>query len=115
MSCKAAQTIANTATPVGRINVVIRYALLMTRLRSIASCLLLFALASCGGVSDAPSTASVLQRGISSDPETLDQHRSRSIQAADVIRDLGEGLLGYSATGELIPAAAESWERTYPN
>ena len=82
----------------------------MTRLRSIASCLLLFALASCGGASDAPSTASVLQRGISSDPETLDQHRSRSIQAADVIRDLGEGLLGYSATGELVPAAAASWE-----
>ena len=33
-----------------------------------------------------------------------------SVQAAEVLRDLGEGLAGYSATGELIPAAAESWE-----
>ena len=61
--------------------------------------------------SDNPTgVGSVLQRGIPTDPETLDQHKARSIQAADVLRDIGEGLVAYSATGELVPAAAESWE-----
>ena len=65
--------------------------------------------AACGGDKhEAPTNT--LQRGLPSDPETLDHHKSRSVQAAEVLRDLGEGLAGYSATGELIPAAAERWE-----
>ena len=71
---------------------------------------MLAVVAACGGADKVAGPPNTLQRGISSDPETLDQHKSRSIQAADVIRDLGEGLVGYSATGELIPAAAQSWE-----
>ena len=51
-----------------------------------------------------------LQRGLPTDAETLDHHKARSIQAHDVLRDLGEGLVGYSATGDLIPAAAKSWD-----
>ena len=51
----------------------------------------------------------ILDRGLSSEPESLDPQRARSTQAADVLRDLGEGLAGYSATGELIPAGAVSW------
>ena len=66
--------------------------------------------ASCGGEKEPAGPPDTLQRGIATDPETLDQHKARSTQAADVIRDLGEGLVGYSATGELLPAAAESWE-----
>ena len=31
------------------------------------------------------------------------------MQAAEVLRDIGEGLVAYSATGELVGAAAESW------
>lgn len=65
--------------------------------------------ASCGGSGDQAPMGSVLQRGLPSDPETLDQHKARSVQAAEVLRDLGEGLVGYSPTGELVPAAAESW------
>ena len=83
----------------------------MKRLLSIALIILApLSAAACGGADKAAGPPNTLQRGISSDPETLDQHKSRSIQAADVIRDLGEGLVGYSATGELIPAAAQSWE-----
>ncbi len=52
----------------------------------------------------------VLYRGNSAEPESLDSHKARSTQAADVLRDIGEGLLAYSNTGELIAAAAESWE-----
>jgi oligopeptide transport system substrate-binding protein len=53
---------------------------------------------------------SVLHRGLPSDPESVDPHKARSTQAGDVLRDIGEGLLGYSATGELLPGVAESWE-----
>lgn len=52
---------------------------------------------------------SILHRGLSSDPESIDPHKARSVQAAEVLRDIGEGLLAYSATGELVGAAAESW------
>ncbi len=69
--------------------------------------LLLFALGACTGVEDAEST---LHRGLGTEPESLDAHKARSTQAADVLRDIGEGVVGYSAHGELIPAAAESWE-----
>jgi oligopeptide transport system substrate-binding protein len=72
--------------------------------------LLVAALAGCGDRPDQPGTPTTLERGLSSDPETLDQHKLRSTQAADVLRDLGEGLVGFSATGELVPAAAERWD-----
>ena len=52
---------------------------------------------------------STLHRGLSSDPESIDPHKARSTQAAEVLRDIGEGLVGYSATGTLVGAAAESW------
>ncbi len=52
----------------------------------------------------------VLYRGNGAEPESLDPHKSRTIQSADVLRDIGEGLLGYSPSGDLIPAAAEKWE-----
>ena len=61
------------------------------------------------GADDASKDGSVLRRGLATDPETLDGHKARSIQAADVLRDLGEGLVTYSATGELTAGTAESW------
>jgi oligopeptide transport system substrate-binding protein len=58
---------------------------------------------------DSGRPASTLQRGLNTDPESIDPHRARSVQAAEVLRDIGEGLVAYSATGELVGAAAESW------
>ena len=76
-----------------------------------AALLVLFTfLAACWGGPDQNTPTNTLQRGLSSDPETLDPHKARSTQAADILRDLGEGLVGHTATGELVPAAAESWE-----
>ena len=66
-------------------------------------------LAGCGP-DDAHSSSSVLNRGISSDPESLDAHKARSLQAADVLRDLGEGLVSFTATGEMTAGTAESWD-----
>ena len=53
---------------------------------------------------------SVLNRGLGAEPESLDNHKSRTNQAGDVQRDLGEGLTGYNADGELVMAAAERVE-----
>jgi oligopeptide transport system substrate-binding protein len=67
-------------------------------------------LVSCSTGEDPTAEPSVLHRGLSSDPESLDPHKARSVQAADILRDIGEGLLAYSASGELIPGVAESWQ-----
>ena len=82
--------------------------------------LIILALAACAGAflvlksddkpgTDAPSVAT-LNRGLVSDPESLDPHKARSTQAAEVLRDIGEGLMTYSADGELVGGAAESWD-----
>ncbi|MEQ8207814.1 MAG: peptide ABC transporter substrate-binding protein [Woeseia sp.] len=66
---------------------------------------LLFA---CSGPPD--TAGSLLNRGVGPEPESLDPHHTRTTQAHRVQRDLFEGLVGYSADGALIPAAAERWE-----
>jgi len=53
--------------------------------------------------------ASVLHRGLSTDPESVDPHKARSVAAGEVLRDIGEGLLSYSPTGELVAGAAKEW------
>ena len=69
--------------------------------------------------SDQENTAqSLLNRGTGAEPESLDPHKSRTTQAGDLQRDLGEGLTGYTPDGELVAAAAERWtlsddDRTY--
>jgi len=61
------------------------------------------------GQPDQSAKTSILHRGLASDPESVDPHKMRSIQAGIVLRDIGEGLLGYTPTGELIGAAADHW------
>jgi oligopeptide transport system substrate-binding protein len=69
---------------------------------------LLAGLAACDA--ERPQEEVVLQRGLAADPESLDPHKSRSTEAGDVLRDLGEGLMGYSPQGELELRAAGSYE-----
>ena len=79
---------------------------MLRRLLLLALGTVLLALAACGGVDE----QAMLKRGLGAEPESLDPHRSRSAEAGDVQRDFGEGLTGYSASGELEPRAAERWE-----
>lgn len=51
-----------------------------------------------------------LNRGLNGDPESLDPHIATSTQAADVLRDIGEGLVRLSRSGEIEGGCAESWE-----
>jgi len=81
----------------------------MQALRFLLLFIVLSAVSACGGPNDAEPSSSILNRGITSDPESLDAHKARSLQAASVLRDLGEGLIGVTPTGELTAGAAESW------
>jgi len=64
----------------------------------------------CSSEPDKPEPVSTLQRGLPADPETLDVQVARSTQAADIQRDIGEGLFTYSREGDVVPAAAERFE-----
>ena len=70
----------------------------------------LFAITACGGGNDVETPTNVLNRGLVSDPETLDAHKARSLQSADVLRDLGEGLVTFTSTAEVAAGTAESWD-----
>lgn len=69
-----------------------------------------FAVSSCSNREDPLAGQSIINRALSTEPESLDPQKSRSVQALDVLRDIGEGLVAYSASGELIAATAASWE-----
>ncbi|MDX1405927.1 MAG: peptide ABC transporter substrate-binding protein [Woeseiaceae bacterium] len=81
--------------------------LVWPRLLLMACIAVLFA--ACGRTDDV-GTISVLNRGLGAEPESLDFHKARTIQAGDVQRDIGEGLMGYTATGELVLAAAQGYQ-----
>lgn len=52
----------------------------------------------------------VLHRGNSGEPQTLDQAHTSIDVEANILKDLYEGLTVYGASGEILPGAAESWE-----
>ncbi|MDJ0939416.1 MAG: peptide ABC transporter substrate-binding protein [Woeseiaceae bacterium] len=79
----------------------------MTRLRWLTITVFALLVSACA---DHDAGLSVLKRGLGTEPESLDPQMARSVQAADVLRDTGEGLVGYSADGRVVAAAAESWE-----
>jgi oligopeptide transport system substrate-binding protein len=64
---------------------------------------------SCGESGNDGPQVSTLQRVLNADPESIDPHKSRSSQSGEVLRDIGEGLVSYSASGELVGGAADTW------
>jgi oligopeptide transport system substrate-binding protein len=52
----------------------------------------------------------VLRKGNGAEPESLDPHRAESVTAANILRDLFEGLTLEAADGRIIPGAAERWD-----
>lgn len=64
-----------------------------------------------GAAAEEPQLAAeqVLRLGNGPEVETLDPHRTEGVSAANVMRDLFEGLLTEAADGTLIPGAAQSW------
>ena len=60
----------------------------------------------------APATrpATVLNRGVGPEPDTLDPHLTSTYQAKEVLHDLFEGLVTHDANGDIVPGVAEEWE-----
>lgn len=58
----------------------------------------------CAGVQ-----ADTLRRGLGAEPDSLDIHQAQGLPAVQVLRDLGEGLVTFDATGALAPGVAENW------
>jgi oligopeptide transport system substrate-binding protein len=84
-------------------------------------CGLLLALTACGGPAPPPAAgagdagttfdmATRLVRGNGPEPDSLDPQRARNVEAANVLRDVLEGLTAIGRDGEAVPAAAERWE-----
>jgi len=51
----------------------------------------------------------IFNRGNSTEPATLDPHKSEDVSSGNILRDLYEGLVTEDASGKLIPGAAEKW------
>ncbi len=51
----------------------------------------------------------MLNRGLGSAPDSFDPQKARTVQSGTVLRDIGEPLLTYTATGELTGGVAEAW------
>jgi len=60
------------------------------------------------GVESVAVERNTLHRGIGSDPDSLDAHKTNALQSFTVLDDLGEGLLADDRQGGLIPGVAES-------
>jgi oligopeptide transport system substrate-binding protein len=62
-------------------------------------------------LASAPAFAEqVLRRGNGTEPESLDFQKSSSVAAANIQRDMAEGLVSLAADAELVPGAAQSWD-----
>ncbi len=51
----------------------------------------------------------VYNRGNAGDPSSLDPHKTSTVQEANILRDLFEGLAAQNSKAEVIPGVAESW------
>jgi len=70
------------------------------------------------GAMSAASAEVVYNRANSGEPETLDTHKTSTVQESHILRDMLEGLVTYNAKGEAVPGQAIKWEvsddgRTY--
>ena len=58
----------------------------------------------------AASAEVVYNRANSGEPETLDTHKTSTVQESHILRDMLEGLVTYNAKGEAVPGQAAKWE-----
>jgi oligopeptide transport system substrate-binding protein len=52
----------------------------------------------------------VYNRANSGEPETLDTHKTSTVQESHILRDMLEGLVAYNVKGEAVAGQAEKWE-----
>lgn len=54
----------------------------------------------------------ILRKGNGAEPQTLDPHKAEGVPAANILRDLYEGLVSEAPSGDLVPGVAKRWEIT---
>ncbi len=69
----------------------------------------LFAAAATLALTSAASAEVVYNRGNNADPETLDPHKTSTVQESHILRDLLEGLVAYNNNADIVPGVAEKW------
>jgi len=57
-----------------------------------------------------PEDGLVLRKGNGGEPDSLDPQRSEETSAADILRDLYEGLIAEAPDGSPVPGVAQRWE-----
>lgn len=83
---------------------------LLSAIALVATIFIVVALRSPSEVGEiAASDSRVLNRGMIGEPESLRHHYFSSEQAAEVLRDTGEGLIAIGPDGGLVPGVAEAW------
>ena len=75
-----------------------------TNLRALLTGAAIFAL-----MSSAAFAGGTWNRGANGDVQSLDPHKTSTVEEANIIRDLFTGLVADDAEGNSIPGAAESW------
>jgi len=84
-----------------------------TRRQLLLSAPLAATLVACGERgSGGDSARKVLLRGNGPDPDSLDPHKARSMEATVVLRDLFEGLTRLDRNAAPVPGAASSWTKS---
>ncbi len=58
----------------------------------------------------AASAQVTYNRANSGEPETLDTHKTSTVQEAHILRDMLEGLITYDMKANAVPGQAEKWE-----
>lgn len=84
----------------------------LSRRQVVAAPLVALALGACGNRGDDAGKGAALKllvRGNGPDPDSLDPHKSRSMEATVVLRDLFEGLTRLDRHAAPVPGCAESW------
>jgi len=61
-----------------------------------------------GSVAQSPA-GNILRKSNGAEPQTLDPHKAEGVPAANILRDLYEGLIIAAPTGDLLPGVAHSW------
>src|SRR5258706_9667294 len=79
---------------------------------SIGAYVLVAAAGSIGCSHGSPSSSSQIRRSVGGEPASLDPQQVGDTFSFEVLRDLFEGLTAESATGEIVPGAADDWAVT---
>ena len=76
----------------------------MTNLKSLLAGAAVFAL-----MTSAAFAAGTWNRGANGDVQSVDPHKTSTVEEGNITRDLFTGLIAEDAEGNTIPGAAESW------